>query len=349
LEGLIDVNERGQRGELAHFGDWIEASFGRGLAKWFLRPYNYKVWAYPVEHLDWSWVGDRVAPVDIRRILRNAVFKTDDISWGPNSRFRFPSYGGTGAIWRAIAERLPQDKLNLNREVTKVSADKRIISFEDGTEEPYDVLLTTLPLTSLLTRLDLNTSIAATNELQYSSAHIVGLAIKGNPPDNLATKCWMYFPEDNCPFYRVTVFSNYSPNNVPDIGMQWSLLCEVSESPAKRVERSRIVEDVIQGALNTGLVSSRSDVLHTWYHFIEKAYPTPSLGRNEHLFPALHHLHGLGIYSRGRFGGWRYEVGNMDHSFMQGVEFINHVLKSEEDLTLWSPQLVNQQIPSGSR
>jgi hypothetical protein len=27
--------------------------------------------------------------------------------------------------------------------------------------------------------------------------------------------CWLYFPEDDCPFYRVTVFSNYSPNNCP--------------------------------------------------------------------------------------------------------------------------------------
>ena len=26
-----------------------------------------------------------------------------------------------------------------------------------------------------------------------------------------STKSWMYFPEDNCPFYRVTYLSNYSP------------------------------------------------------------------------------------------------------------------------------------------
>jgi hypothetical protein len=33
-----------------------------------------------------------------------------------------------------------------------------------------------------------------------------------------------------------------------------------------------------------------------------------------------------GIYSRGRFGAWKYEVGNMDHSIMQGVDVVNMIL-----------------------
>jgi hypothetical protein len=56
-------------------------------------------------------------------------------------------------------------------------------------------------------------------------------------------KCWMYFPEDNCPFYRVTVFSNYSPRNVPDPSRQWSLMAEVSESPGKPVDRDGLLNE----------------------------------------------------------------------------------------------------------
>jgi len=41
------------------------------------------------------------------------------------------------------------------------------------------------------------------------------------------------------------------------------------------------------------------------------------------------------------FGAWKYEVGNMDHSFMQGVEFVNHVMAAGEDMTLWYPGVVN--------
>ncbi|MDM8524800.1 FAD-dependent oxidoreductase [Desulfococcaceae bacterium HSG8] len=351
LEGMIDIWENRQKKAPAHFGEWIDATFGKGLARWFLRPYNYKVWAYPPEQLDWSWVGDRVAPTDIRRVLKNAVFQKDEISWGPNAMFRFPLHRGTGNIWRTLSQRLPQEKIHLNKELAAISADNRHVSFTDGTSEEYDVLLTTIPLTEIIRNSEPEFPLShfPISNLRHSSTHVVGLGLKGNPPDYLATKCWIYFPEDNCPFYRVTVFSNYSPNNVPDIKNQWSIMCEVSESTVKKVERDQIESDVIDGALNTGLLSSRNQVTHTWHHFVEKGYPTPSLERNPLLFRVLKYLEEKGIYSRGRFGGWRYEVGNMDHSFMQGVEFINRVLASAEELTLWYPQIVNSDHPSGGK
>jgi protoporphyrinogen oxidase len=74
-----------------------------------------------------------------------------------------------------------------------------------------------------------------TSKLLYSSVHVVGIGLRGQPPEELRTKCWMYFPEDDCPFYRVTVFSNYSPYNTPAPGETWSVMAEVSESEHKPV------------------------------------------------------------------------------------------------------------------
>jgi protoporphyrinogen oxidase len=346
LKGILDIQKHDSACLPKDFGEWIDASFGAGLAKWFLRPYNYKVWAYPPEEMGWSWVGERVSPVNLRQVLKNAVFQQDDISWGPNAMFRFPLHGGTGEIWRKLAEKLPQEKIFLNKSLSSISFYDRKLSFSDGTSEGYDMLLSTIPLTRLIEKTEFDTRDPG---FKHSSVHVVGLGLKGNPQDHLATKCWMYFPEDNCPFYRVTVFSNYSPNNVPDIKNQWSLLCEVSESPVKKVDRERVTEDVIDGALNAGLLSNRNQISHTWYRFIERAYPTPTRGRNRLLFPLLTVLEESGVYSRGRFGAWRYEVGNMDHSFMQGVEFVNHMLGAGEELTLWYPQIVNTEHPSGRK
>jgi protoporphyrinogen oxidase len=204
-------------------------------------------------------------------------------------------------------------------------------------------------LTDMVRLAGLDTPDTSIGKLKHSTTHVVGLGLKGSVPDHLATKCWIYFPENDCPFYRVTVFSNYSPDNVPDSGSQWSLMLEVSESSYKPVAADRVVEDVIQGVLNTGLVSDRKDIHHAWYRSEKMGYPTPSLGRNAVLFPLLTRLEQMGIYSRGRFGAWRYEVGNMDHSLMQGVEFANRMVASGEELTLWYPQVVNAIHPSGKK
>ena len=36
---------------------------------------------------------------------------------------------------------------------------------------------------------------------------------------------------------------------------------------------------------------------------------------------------------RGRFGGWKYEVANMDHSVMQGVEWAERMVLGQEERT----------------
>ena len=89
-------------------------------------------------------------------------------------------------------------------------------------------------LRGLVARPDLS---AEASKFVYSSSHIIGVGLKGTLPEDLKTKCWIYFPEDRVPFYRATVFSNYSPNNVPTNTPHWSLMGEVSESAGKPVNR----------------------------------------------------------------------------------------------------------------
>jgi hypothetical protein len=160
-------------------------------------------------------------------------------------------------------------------------------------------LLSTIPLDVTLTWLG-RADLAA--RLTHSSSHIIGLGLRGvSPHDN---KCWMYYPEDDCPFYRCTVFSLYAKANVPDPtaalptlrfadgsalppdlaaprpGPYWSLMFEVSESAVKPVDLEAIVEDTIRGALNTRMIADRDEVVSVFYRRLEYGYPTPSLDRD---------------------------------------------------------------------
>jgi hypothetical protein len=48
-----------------------------------------------------------------------------------------------------------------------------------------------------------------------------------------------------------------------------------------------------------------------------------------------------GIASRGRFGAWIYEVSNQDHSFMQGVEWVNATLLDVPEVTVRFAETAN--------
>ncbi|MEN6626056.1 MAG: FAD-dependent oxidoreductase [Candidatus Sumerlaeia bacterium] len=344
LKGLLAVHCADGR-RPANFEEFIRRSFGEGLAELFMLPYNFKVWAYPPSRLATGWIGDRVAMPDLNKIAESVVMKQDNVSWGPNNTFRFPKFGGTGAIWRAVAGGLPQEKLHFSQRAIRVDSKRRTVTFEDGVQVGYDALITTMPLDELIAMSDLAELRAPAESLKYSSVHVVGVGLNGKPAPDLATKCWMYFPEAVNPCFRVTLFSNYSPSNVPDIDRYWSLMGEVSESPAKPVDADAVTDEVVQGMIATGLIEKRSDVHHTWTRRVERAYPTPALGRDEALHRILPELERHGIYSRGRFGAWKYEVSNMDHSLMQGCEVVNRLLYGSPELTLWFPAVVNQMHP----
>jgi protoporphyrinogen oxidase len=175
----------------------------------------------------------------------------------------------------------------------------------------------------------------------YSSVHVIGIGFDGVLPSRLQKKCWMYFPESHIPPYRVTVFSNYSPNNVPEPDKQWSLLCEVSESPDKPVNADTIAEEVRQALTEAGLIPENEQVVSLWHKRLEHGYPTPFIGRDELLEGIQSQLESMNIFSRGRFGGWKYEVSNQDHSLMQGKEVVDRLLNGEEEMTYLHPDVVN--------
>jgi protoporphyrinogen oxidase len=79
LMGVIEAQK--QPLDLARFHNFeelIHGVFGAGIAKQFMMPYNFKVWAHPPRMMNKEWIGERVAMVDIQRVLGNVVLDRDD-------------------------------------------------------------------------------------------------------------------------------------------------------------------------------------------------------------------------------------------------------------------------------
>ena len=315
-----------------------------------------------------AWLGERVAAPNLKAVTKNVILQKTAGNWGPNATFRFPARGGTGGIWIALAKTLPKEKTRFGKHgtVKAVDADKKIVTLEDGKTIQYDKLVNTMGIDALVEKIGDQSLISASKQLYYSSTHVVGVGIRGARPERIGDKCWLYFPEDNAPFYRATIFSNYSPNNQPADsvklptqqlangdkpssteareGPYWSIMLEVSESGMKPVDNANLLIDSIQGLLNTSMLKPTDEIVSTYHRRFDHGYPTPSLEREGALSKLLPALQEKGIYSRGRFGSWRYEVGNQDHSFMLGVEAADNIVNGAAELTLNYPDFVNGRV-----
>ncbi|KAF3062842.1 hypothetical protein GL218_09441 [Daldinia childiae] len=377
LEDLIDAalesRVRSPSDKPKNFDEWNIRNIGNRLNEIFMRPYNFKVWAVPTTKMNATWVGERVAAPNVKLLTRNVVLNKVAGSWGPNATFRFPANGGTGGIWIAVAKTLNKKntRFGAHGTVTKVDADAKKVYLKDGTVVKYSSLVSTMAVDHLAESLGDVKLQQTLKPLFYSSTNVIGIGIRGERPSRIGDKCWLYFVEDNCPFYRATIFSNYSPFNQPgkDVklptkqlangkkpvssdaqsGPYWSIMLEVSESSYKPVKHETLLEDSIQGLINTNLLEPEDEIVSTYVRRFDHGYPTPSLERNGVLAEALPYLQRKDILSRGRFGAWKYEVGNQDHSFMQGVEAVDHILSGGVELTLNNPDFVNSRANTERR
>jgi protoporphyrinogen oxidase len=312
-----------------------------------------------------AWLGERVAAPDLKNVTKNIILKKAAGGWGPNATFRFPAHGGTGGIWIAVAKTIPKEKTRFGKHgaVSKIDATAKKATLDDGTVVKYNKLVSTMAVDALAETMQDQELIKLTKGLFFSSTHVIGVGVRGERPERIGDKCWLYFPEDDCPFYRATIFSNYSPHNQPEPsaklptqqladgskpfnsspqkGPYWSIMLEVSESSLKPVDNATLLADSIKGLVNTEMLQPGDEIVSTYHRRFDHGYPTPTLERETVLTQLFPKLLAKDVYSRGRFGSWRYEVGNQDHSFMLGAEAVDNIVNGAVELTLNYPDFVN--------
>ena len=294
--------------DIKNFEDWLLNKFGEDVCNIFMHPYNRKVWSHSLEDMAYNWTEERISPLT----------KVDN--WGPNNSFFFPKKDGTGDLWRSFAEFISFSKIKLNTTITSIDFDKKIATTSKGESIYYQYLLNTSPLTSFLKNTNCDVS---TNSLKHNSLICTGLGVKGPIPKSLLSKCWIYFPQD-APFYRMTILSNYSNDNIPS-QEYYSLLLERTFPSEEKVDSTENLNDTINYLIEKGFIESQELITSKWNFISPFAYPIPTLGRDRDLKIINEYLKSKSIESLGRFGSWKYELGNQDHCFMQGLRWAENV------------------------
>ncbi len=160
-----------------------------------------------------QWLGERVAAPDAKNVVKNAVLGKVAGNWGPNNLFRFPARDGTGGIWIAVANTLPDEKKRFGKKgtVTKVDAEKKIVTLADGSTIGYNKLISTMNVDQLVESMGNQELVSLSKGLFYSSTHVIGVGIRGARPERIGDKCWVSLFPWMTRFPRTNRHSSTSP------------------------------------------------------------------------------------------------------------------------------------------
>uniref|UniRef100_A0A0K0EUG4 Amino_oxidase domain-containing protein n=1 Tax=Strongyloides venezuelensis TaxID=75913 RepID=A0A0K0EUG4_STRVS len=315
-----------------NFGDFIENHFGETLKKIFFKPYNEKVWTLKLQEMSNEWVYGRVPKIKINKLVNPSNVKLNDKNRNMMT-FRYPSgCKGVGNVWTKIGEKYPKEYFRMLCEVFEIDPILKTIgiinkSTKKKSKLEYDYFISTMPIT-LLGKM---TSLAPSINLKHSKVILVGYGL--TTPQNKFSKShsWLYFSSPDIIFYRATLISNFSIDLTPDYKKYWSVLCEIGLKADEEDNEKEIMEKTLRDLRSCGLVNELNKVVSKFYMVLQYGYPIPTLERNSELQKAHLIFEKHDIYSRGRFGSWKYEASNQDTAFTQGCEVIDKIIYGKEE------------------
>lgn len=312
LTGFIRISGNGhaKKKKIFTFLDWIEQTFGQGIARNFMVPYNTKFWTVSPRKLTAEWL-DGFIPVPTLREIIEGTIEENRRGFGYNTVFWYPKRGGIREIPRLFSSRIRN--LHLSYEAVQLDIKNKKIYFRNNEKEEFSRLIFTLPLPEILNLCKElpDKVIKALNSLRYTSIFNLNLGIDRQ---SVSDKHWIYFPEKKFAFYRIGFPSNFSPQVFPS-GTS-SLYIEVAYSKTMPLNKNTISERIIKDLKKAAILRQRDRILVKDVNDIKYGYIIYDKAMAEATRIIKNFLASHGIFCLGRYGSWKYL--SMEDVFIQG-------------------------------
>jgi len=249
----------------------------------------------------------------------------------PVGSFRYP-VGGTGALWKGVHDALLEpEQVELSTAVVHLDLRRRLAYLSSGQKVSYQHCVCSAPLTEVL---DWIGEEAAARRLRACGLLALGLGFAGSAPPTLADKAWLTCPDRDVPWCRATVLSNCDAA-LAGAG-RWSVLLEIPIDNPGAFDPEQAIRETVTSLRPLGIDPQALEA--EWHRPIRYGYPVATPDRDEVLRHTDAVLRAGGVYSRGRFGGWRVESGDQDWAYLQGRQAVDHALYGDPEDVYWHPQ-----------
>lgn len=313
LVGFLNNLKIGGREVNNNFYNWMLNQYGNGIVKYFMLPYNQKMWTVHPEELTTEWMLQFVPKPSPEDIMLGAVseWKRQE---GYNATFFYPRYG-IGELVKKYTEKIG-DIIKCEKEIINVDSENKTVTLSNGNKEKYDYLITTAPLKELI--LDMMKTEDKklkdyAEKLRHNSLLYFNIGWKGDLGEGLPDKKtnWIYFPEEQFDFYRVGFFSNASKDTCPP-GYN-SCYIEIAYPEGKPPLQQEYDDKIVSAwykLIEIGIIvpEEKGNMEHLGKGLISPAYVICDKNWNESRKFLLNWLEERDIFSGGRYGGWEYSA-----------------------------------------
>lgn len=320
LLGFIQSNNHnyGKVSNCYSFHDWIMRTFGCGIAKHFMVPYNTKFWTHSPKELTCEWLDGYIPAPSLKEVIDGTI-EPNKRQFGYNATFWYPKKGGINQLSTALASQVKN--LHTNCQVSKIDLARKQISLASGGNEKFDFLVSTIPLPEMPGLIgDLPEQVKEPfKKLRWNSIYNINLGLK---QIDSAGRHWVYFPQPQLSFFRVGFFHNFSPSLVP--AGKHSLYVEIAYSKNKPIDKNKIIAQSIKDLRKTHIMESSDEVLVQDVNDIKYGYPVYDsnycLARERIAKFLIKH----NIISCGRYGSWRYM--SMEDVLLEGRSVAGEIM-----------------------
>jgi len=292
------------------FYDWCLKTFGNGISKYFMIPYNEKLWRIDIKKLTCDWLGNYVPQPTLQEVITGA-FTDNNKKIGYNATFFYPKMGGIQSLIDELKKNIPGIKTDVK--ISSIDISKKIVKTNSG-EMKYKNLVSTIPLpeiVKLIKGVPENVK-KASKKLKWTSVLNINLGIKRK---NISNKHWIYFPEKKFNFYRAGFYRNFSESLCPE-GTS-SMYIEISYRNRK-TSKEKMLKKTIGKLKSAKILKSSDKIISECILDIPYAYVIYDKNRKSSLETIRNYLRKNFIFSIGRFGGWKYST--MEDAILEGKE-----------------------------
>lgn len=301
------------------FAYWVLKNFGTGFAKHFFYPYQEKLLCHPVHTITKTWVNNFVPDTSLEKIIEGTI-QVPQRTIGYNAHFYYPRTGGIDHLINSITPIISRP-IALNHKAENIDARKRTIYFENGAQEQFEYLVSTMPLDHLLTSLNQPRYSRVADHLHCN--YLLNINIGISRP-SIVPHHWVYYPEKQYPFFRIGLPHLLTPTMAP--AHHSSIAIEIAFRNKPRALRPIVVKTYEHMKKLFGV--DKREIVHECILELPHAYVLYDRWRDHNLASILKDLASQHIYSTGRYGGWKYS--SMQEAILDGMNTAYQIIKLQQ-------------------